>query len=205
MHELGHAAGLAHCSAGDNDMHCAARQTESGGDPESGTLMYRFIDGASDSLQSDDIAGIHELYDYIPSLLPSSGPYAPGEEEIDFIIKMRELSSYSGLYTTEGRKSYNRSLKGLEEFNLRRTGVTLSEQVSDFYNKASQQTENFTQEELRIQRMMLTAGLDTAARLKEDQKNGILSIDPEILDRVIQGHTELRSRTIDRLMEAGYE
>ena len=148
-------------------------------------------------IAANDIQAIQILYGTLNLPFPSEGKYALNEEDIGDVIGQIEMEATVGANSVENRKQYGSYVANLVQYSQRRTGQNLRQQYDDFFDLAKRQTAGFSQEQLRFQLQYLNMGIYNGLKLKEDATKGYNTLDPTLLDYMLQKHLELRQSTID--------
>ena len=196
LHDFGHIAGIEHCKIGDTTSICSARLGGFWEDFKQTDAMYRFP-SFKEKIAANDIQAIQILYGTLNLPFPSEGKYALNEEDIGDVIGQIEMEATVGANSVENRKQYGSYVANLVQYSQRRTGQNLRQQYDDFFDLAKRQTAGFSQEQLRFQLQYLNMGIYNGLKLKEDATKGYNTLDPTLLDYMLQKHLELRRSTID--------
>ncbi|HMV41870.1 MAG TPA: hypothetical protein PK079_10775 [Leptospiraceae bacterium] len=194
---FGYMAGLGHCKTGDTVTDCQAR---TGSDPKEGSVMYKFPQiGRIDQIGSDEVTGIQTLYGTLNLPFPTSGKYSLTYGDMKSIQDFNSLNAIAGNTDEDARKRGGQFLDSLSDYNFKRTKRTLPDQYDEFYNLVKMQTPTFDKEDLEHQRELLTQGIVSAVKLKEDALKGYHKMDPNFIQSMIDRHLKLRNLTIDAL------
>lgn len=200
LHDFGHIAGVEHCKIGDTESMCSARLGNFWADFTPRDAMYR-IPSYMEKIAANDIQALQKLYGILNLPFPADGKYALNEEDMQNVIAQIELENMAGLGSIEGRKKAGEYLAALANYNRKRTGKDLLTQYNEFESKVKGQMSGFDSDDLTLQRKLLTTGIYTAYKSKQDAQNGYLSFDPNFIEYTIQKHLELRALTIDAIGE----
>jgi len=198
LHDFGHIAGIEHCKIGDTQSMCTARLGSFWEDFKQTDVMYRFTPYL-EKIAANDIQAIQTLYGTLNLPFPTDGKYALNEEDIGDVIGQIEMEAIVGVNSVENRKQYGNYVANLTRYSQRRTGQSLRQQYDDFFDLAKRQTAGFSIEQLRFQLQYLNMGIYNGYRLKEDTGLGYNTLDPTLLEYMLQKHLELRQSTIDAI------